>query len=57
MMSLPEMTLAKDHDVIEAFTPHRADEPFNVTLCQGEHAAIGQSRIPMAASRGRTTSP
>jgi hypothetical protein len=28
--NFPEMTLAKDHDVIEALTAHRANEPFAV---------------------------
>jgi len=31
----PEMTLAEDHDVIEALTPDRADEPFNIAVLPG----------------------
>lgn len=32
MQYVPEMPLAKDHDVVEAFPPNRADERFTLSV-------------------------
>jgi len=46
--------LAKNHQVVDALPPDRADQSFRKAVCQGEPAEIGLSR---SASRliGRPT--
>jgi hypothetical protein len=35
LQHIPEMPFAKDHDIIEAFPPDRADETFAATVLPG----------------------
>ena len=35
MQYVPEMPFAKDHDVVKAFPPDRADEPFTISVLPG----------------------
>ena len=57
MQRVPEMPFAKDHDVVEAFPPDRADEPFTVSILPGERGAVGRSRMPIARNLRLNTSP
>ena len=57
MQHVPEMPFAKDHDMIEAVAPDRADETFAVPFCQGDRGAVGRSRMPIARSLRLKTSP
>ena len=52
-----QMSLAQDQDMVQAFSPDRADEPFDVPFCQGERGAVGRSRIPIARILFLTTTP
>ena len=54
---VPEMAFAKDHDMIEAFPPDRADETFAATVLPGRLRAVGRSRMPIARSLRLKTSP
>jgi hypothetical protein len=54
---MAEMLLAKDHDVIEAVPPDRSDQPLRESICQGDRAEIGRSRMPIAVRRRMKASP
>jgi hypothetical protein len=54
---LAQMGLAHDQDVVQAFSPDRADEPFSVSLCQGERGAVGRSRLPIVRILFLTMTP
>ena len=53
---LAKALFPEHHDMVEGFTSHRSDQPFNMTvLPRSERGEIGRSGIPMARSRRVTT--
>jgi hypothetical protein len=54
---LSKLRLAQDHDMIQAFSPDRTDEPFEGPFFQGERGAVDQSRKPIAWILRVTTAP
>ncbi len=51
------LRLAQDHDVIQAFSRDRTDEPFEGPFFHGERGAVDQSRMPIAWILRVTTAP
>ena len=51
------MRLAERHDMVEALTPDRADEAFNMAILPRRVGAMGRPRMPIAWSLRVTTMP
>src|ERR1700722_1343671 len=55
--NLTQMGLAKDDDVVQAFSTDRANQPLGMPILPGGTGRSWSSRIPMAARRRVTALP
>ena len=54
---MEKVALSQDNHVIQTVPSDRTDRPFAITFCQGERAAVGRSRMPIARIRLIKASP